>query len=66
MPNMTLAVPAELHEEMKQFTEIKWSDVARQAFSQKVQQLKTPVTDEEIDRISHMIKKEVRKHFDSL
>ncbi len=31
MPNMTLAVPEELHKVMKSHPEIKWSEIARQA-----------------------------------
>ena len=33
---MTLSVPTELHKEMNAHSEIKWSDVARQAFEKKV------------------------------
>ena len=33
---MTLAVPNELRNKMESFPEINWSEVARQAFNQKV------------------------------
>lgn len=36
MPNMTLAIPADLKEKMDHFKEINWSEVARQAINQKV------------------------------
>ena len=41
MPNITLAVPEELHEKMKKHSEIRWSEVARKAISQKVEDLET-------------------------
>jgi len=36
---MTLAVPAELKQKMETFAEINWSEVARQAFMQKITDL---------------------------
>ena len=39
MASMTLAIPADLRAKMKQFPEINWSEVARQAILQKTQQL---------------------------
>ncbi len=39
MVTMTLAVPAELKIKMDFFPEINWSEVARQAFAQKVDEL---------------------------
>ena len=41
MPNITLAVPEDLHEKMKKHSEIRWSEVARKAISQKVEDLET-------------------------
>ena len=35
MPNMTLAIPADLKQKMDQFKEINWSEVARQAIREK-------------------------------
>ena len=35
MPNMTLSIPADLKARMDRFKEINWSEVARQAISQK-------------------------------
>ena len=31
MPNMTLAIPEELHKIVKKHSEIKWSEIARRA-----------------------------------
>lgn len=71
MPNMTLSVPQELHKEMQQHSEIKWSDIARQAFEKKVRELhwierlleKSELTEEDAERIGHKIKREIRKRF---
>jgi hypothetical protein len=68
---MTLSVPAELHKEMMQHTEIKWSDVARQAFEKKVQELhwidhmlrNSQFTEEDAEKIGHKIKREINKRF---
>jgi len=39
MTTMTLAVPTELKEKMDTFPEMNWSEVARQAFMQKVEDM---------------------------
>ena len=39
MTTMTLAVPFELKHKMDLFTEINWSEVARQAFMHKIEDL---------------------------
>jgi hypothetical protein len=39
MVNMTLTVPADLKKKMDGFPEINWSEVARQAFNKKIQEL---------------------------
>ena len=39
MVSMTLAVPFELKQKMESFSEINWSEVARQAFVQKIKDL---------------------------
>ncbi len=36
MVNMTLAVPKELHNRMKQFSYVRWSEIARHAFEKQV------------------------------
>ncbi len=48
MPNMTLAIPADLKEKMDHFREINWSEVARQAINQKVLLL---------ERMNHLLSK---------
>ena len=39
MVTMTLSVPTELRHKMETFREINWSEVARQAFNQKISDL---------------------------
>lgn len=71
MGNMTLAIPDELQKRMKQHTELKWSDVARQAFEKKIKELeimekilsKSELTEEDAERIGHRIKGKIRKRF---
>ncbi len=36
MTNITIAVPAELHAKMKGLTEVRWSEIARKAFEDKI------------------------------
>ena len=72
MTNMTLSIPEELYKEMQFHSEIKWSEVARQAFEMKVKELhwmdrlvtKSELTEEDIDRIGHKIKGEILKRFE--
>ena len=71
MTNMTLSVPEKLHKEMAIHTEIKWSDVARQAFEKKVQELhwmdkvlaKSTLTEKDAEEIGHKVKGEIWKRF---
>ncbi len=71
MGNMTLSVPEELHKRMREHTELKWSDIARQAFEKKLREIeladrllsKSELTEEDAERIGHKIKDKVRKRF---
>ena len=71
MVNMTLSIPEGLHKEMIVHSEIKWSDVARQAFEMKVKELhwmdklveKSKFTEKDADEIGHKIKGEILKRF---
>ena len=68
---MTLSIPEVLHKEMSVHSEIKWSDIARQAFEKKVNELhwmdkalqQSILTQKDADRIGHQIKAEVTKRF---
>lgn len=71
MTNMTLSIPKELHHEMTAHSEIKWSDVARQAFEKKVEELhwmdkvlkKSTLTEKDAEEIGNKIKGEMAKRF---
>jgi hypothetical protein len=39
MPNMTLAVPEELHREMRKHKDIRWAEIARRALRREVDRL---------------------------
>lgn len=64
MVNMTLSLPDKVHKEMKKYSEIRWSEVARQAIIKKLNDLKildkisekSTLTEEDIDEIDHIIK----------
>jgi len=67
MVTMTLAVPGELRSKMESFPEINWSEVARQAFSQKISDLeflrkftsKSTLTEEDALRLGAEVSKKV-------
>ena len=69
MANMTLTIPEEMYKEMKKHNELKWSDIARQAFKKKLQEikwmdkilLKSKMTEDDAEIIGHKIKHEIRK-----
>jgi predicted CopG family antitoxin len=71
MPNMTLSIPEELHKKMKRHTELKWSDVARQAFEKKVDEVefmekvlsRSKLEEKDAERIGHEIKSKMSKRF---
>jgi len=71
MVNMTLAIPEELYKEMQLHSELKWSEVARQAFEMKIRELhwidevlsKSELTEKDAERIGHKIKHEIAKRF---
>lgn len=39
MPNMTMAIPDELHQVVKKHSEIKWSEIARKAMWEQAKKL---------------------------
>ncbi|MCL4334449.1 MAG: hypothetical protein M1290_04175 [Candidatus Thermoplasmatota archaeon] len=69
MTNMTLAVPDDLMEVMKKHKEIKWSEVARQALNEKVNELrlmdqilsKSVLTDEDAIKIGKIVNENIAK-----
>ena len=71
MGNMTLSIPNEIQEEMKHFSEIKWSEVARKAIIEKIEMLKlaesiaqkSKLTKKDIDEFDKKIKTKGTKGF---
>lgn len=71
MTNMTLSIPEQLYKRMKQYTELKWSDIARQAFENKINEMdfldkvlkNSKFTEGDAEEIGHNIKAEIRKRF---
>ncbi len=72
MTNITLAIPNELHERMKKHSEIRWSEVVRKSISQRVEMLdvmdkiarKSKLTKEDVEELSHKIKREAFEDMD--
>jgi len=68
---VTLAVPEELHEIMKQHPEIKWSEVARQAMWEYARKLKlldeiakrSSLSEQDAREIDEAIKKAMAKRY---
>ena len=69
MPNITLAVSEELHNRMKKLSEVRWSEVARKAIEQRIEDLevmnkitsRNKFTQKDIDKLSKKIKKGIAK-----
>ncbi len=71
MANMTLSIPDDLHKKMKKLSDIKWSEVARKAIEQRINDMeaiekiasKSKLTQKDADEISKKIKEGIaRKH----
>lgn len=71
MANMTLSIPEDLMKRMKNFSDIRWSEVARAAIQQRVDDLevmnriasKSKLTKKDVDEISKKIKRGAAKRF---
>ena len=69
MVNMTLSIPEELHKKMKKLKLIKWSEVARQAIEQRIEDMemveklvgKSELTKKEANELADEIKKGIAK-----
>lgn len=69
MTTMTLAIPMELKHKLEEFPEINWSEVARQAFMQKVKDLEflkefkseSQMTEDDAIRLGREIRKKIGK-----
>jgi len=69
MPNVTLAIPQELHTKMKAHSEIRWSEIVRKSISDKIEDLdmmdkltkKSKLTQKDVDNIANKIDNSVAK-----
>lgn len=69
MAHMTLSIPDELLSKMKQFKEIKWSEVARAAIEKRVNDLivvekiasKSKLTEKDVEEIAKSVNSSVAK-----
>ena len=72
MTNMTLSIPEELYAKMKKLNEIRWSEVARRAIEERINDLevmnkiasKSKLTKKDADEISEKIKRAASIKFD--
>jgi len=68
---MTLSMPDQISKEMKLFSEVKWSEVARKAIIQKLETLKlaeklaskSELTQKDVEEFSKKIKSSAAKRF---
>lgn len=71
MSNLTLSMPDEISKEMKHFSEVKWSEVARKAIIEKLETLhlaerlskKSNLTEKDVKEFSSKIKSLANKRF---
>ena len=71
MTNITLSIPDELKEEMNEFPEINWSEVARSSIKQKIADLKflrsftsdSEITYEEAEKLGKELSALLLKHY---
>ncbi len=71
MGNIILSIPNNVHKEMKHFSEVKWSKVARKAIIKKIEDLKladkltskSKLTKKDVDKFDKKIKKAAIKRF---
>lgn len=71
MVSVTLSVPEETREEMKQFPEVNWSEVARQSIRKKIKDLKflrrfkeeSELTREEAIQLGRDLNEKLKEHY---
>ena len=69
--NITLSIPDDVHKEMRMFSEVRWSEVARRAIIEKIETLrladslakKSKITQKDVDNFSRKIKSSANKRF---
>ena len=72
VPNITLAVPADLHRKMRAHPEIKWSEVVRRVLAQRIRDLermdaiarRSTLTLVDVDELAHLVKEGMRRRYE--
>lgn len=73
MPNMTLSIPADLHETIKRHPHISWSAVARDALRSYARRLElldaltqdSDLTEEDLEELGKKIKASIRRRHEA-
>lgn len=73
MVNFTVAIPDELKKKLDRYPEMNWSEVARQAWKEKAEQMellnritaKSKATDKDVEELSRKIKAGMAKWHES-
>ena len=71
MVNITLSIPEKTYQKMKQFPEIRWSEVSRQAITKKIEFLEkvnennSQYTSQEIESFFTMAAEDVEEYLSS-
>ena len=73
MPNVTLAVPKDLHRKMKAHPEVKWSEVVRRVIARRIRDLermdaiarRSTLAAGDIDELDHLIKEGLRRRYET-
>jgi len=68
---MTFAIPKDLHSKMKLRSDVRWSEVARRAIAERIEDLevmdkicsKSKLTKKDVNEISEKINRSVAKRF---
>jgi len=71
MGNITLSLPEDVHEDMRHFSEVRWSEVARKAIIERVESLKlaerlaqkSKISQKDVEEFSNRLKAEATKRF---
>ena len=71
MANITLAVSDKLHKRMKSHSEVRWSEIAREAFEKRIEELEwmdevlksSKFSEKDANEIGHKIKDDIWKRY---
>ncbi len=73
VPNITLALPQDLHRKMKAHPEVKWSEVVRRVIARRIRDLermdaiarRSTLVAGDVDELDHLIKEGLRRRYES-